>query len=332
MSYNQPGPYGQPPQPPQGPNPYGQGGAPGQPGYGYPQQAPPPQSPYAAPPVQPPYGAPQQPQPGGWGQPPQPPQAPQQGGWGQPGMPGGYPPPPAKSGGAGKAIGIAVGALVVVGAVVGGIVLFSGGSNGGGKVKPYTMVLPDSLLDGQFTKAPTPPGSQTTQDLSNNEKIKALGIDNGTAVSGGYTNAQKQRLTVAGAYGDVADPAKAVDAVLAQMDEDEKKSGAQYHATYDTTSPATEYHPGGFDGAVMKCLSKKVTISMGSITSNSESSTCIWADSSAVGIVQHSVPKTSGGIAGGMGAGGMGATGDVMSPKDLSDATAKIRTAVRKDK
>ncbi|MFF4408294.1 hypothetical protein ACMATS_25730 [Streptoverticillium reticulum] len=328
MSYNQPGPYGQPPQPPQGPNPYGQGGAPGQPGYGYPQQAPPPQAPYAAPPVQPPYGAPQQPQQGGWGQPPQPPQ---QGGWGQPGMPGPYAQPP-KSGGAGKGIAIAVGALVVVGAVVGGIVFFSGGGSGGGKVKPYTIVLPDSLLDGQFTKAPTQPGTQTTQDLSNNEKTKALGINNGTAVSGGYSNAQKQMLTVAGAYGDVSDPAKTVDAMLAQMDEDEKKSGAQYHATYDTTSPATEYHPGGFDGAVMKCLSKKVTISMGTITSNSESSTCIWADSSAVGIVRHAVPKTSGGIAGGMGAGGQGATGDVMSPKDLSDATAKIRTAVRKDK
>ncbi|GHF42249.1 hypothetical protein [Streptomyces morookaense] len=332
MSYNQPGPYGQPPQPPQGPNPYGQGGAPGQPGYGYPQQAPPPQSPYAAPPVQPPYGAPQQPQQGGWGQPPQPPQAPQQGGWGQPGMPGGYPPPPAKSGGAGKGIAIAVGALVVVGAVVGGIVFLSGGSSGGGKVKPYTIVLPDSLLDGQYTKGPTQPGAQTSQDLTNNDKTKALGIDNGTGVSGRYTNGQKQVLSVAGVYGEVPDPAKTVDAMLAQMDENEKKLGAQIHATYETTSPATEYHPSGFDGAVMKCLSKKVTINMGTISSNAQSSTCIWADSSAVGVVTHEVPKTSGGLGGGMGASGMDATGDVMSPKDLSDATAKVRTAVRKDK
>ncbi|KUJ52143.1 hypothetical protein ACZ90_66835 [Streptomyces albus subsp. albus] len=89
MSYNQPGPYGQPQQPgpygqPQPPGPYGpqqqpgpyggQGGAPGQPGYGYPQPGQP-----GAPgqPGQPnPYA---QPQPGPYGQ-PQPPVPPQGGG------------------------------------------------------------------------------------------------------------------------------------------------------------------------------------------------------------------------------------------------------------
>ncbi|MBB5117494.1 hypothetical protein AF335_03000 [Streptomyces eurocidicus] len=316
MSYHQPGPYGQ--QPPQQPGPYGQGGAPGQPGYGYPQQAPPPPPPYVGGGPQAPYGAPQQPGPY------------QQAPYGQqPGMPGQYPPPvPPQGGGKGKAIGITIGALVVVGALVGGAVWFMGGSDG--EVAPYTMVMPDKLLDGQFTKGGSAgaPGGQDSESLTNDKDAKEMGINNGTGVKGAYTNAQKQALMVVGAYGELPDPEKSVDAMIAKMDEGEKKNQAVVKgAQVETVTAWTAFSPGNFDGAVMKCETKKSNYSVGAISSSAEVSVCIWGDSSAVGVVRHQVAKTTSPYGG-----SSAATGSVMSAKDLAEATAKIRNEVRKNK
>ncbi|MEU3753122.1 hypothetical protein AB0H17_10230 [Streptomyces olivoreticuli] len=325
MSYNQPGPYGAPQQPQQ-PGPYGPGGAAGQPGYGYPQQPPaapygqPPQpGPYGQQPPAPPYGAPQQ---GGWGQPQPGPygQQPQ-----QPGMPGQYPQPvPPQGGGKGKAIGITIGALVVVGAIVGGVLFFKSGGGSGGKVAPYTMVMPDSLLDGKFNKLQSATDA-ANKSLADDNETKAMGITNGTAVGASYKNDQQQGLAVKGVYGEVSDPGKAVDAVFAKLDQKASTTGAKV----EVVTPVTEFHPSGFDGAVMKCETKKATVSMGSITSSAEGSTCVWGDSSAVGIVSHSVAKTAGGITGGA---TTTATGNAMSAQELSEAAAKVRTEVRKNK
>ncbi|MFF5130298.1 hypothetical protein ACFY41_25615 [Streptomyces syringium] len=316
MSYPQPGPYGQ--QPPQQPNPYGQGGAPGQPGYGYPQQ--PPAAPYGQ---QPPYGQPQAPygapqQPGPYGQ--QPP-------YGQPGVPGQYPPPmPPQGGGKGKTIGIVIGALVVVGAIVGGAVFFMGGSGGsGGEVAPYKMVLPETVLDGKFTKSTLGAGKQS-EDIANDKDAKEMGIANGTGVKASYTNAEKQTLSVMGAYGDLADPQKTVDAMIAKMEEGEKTSTSK-GAKIETVAPWKEFSPSGFDGAVMKCETKKSTYSVGTISSSAEISVCIWGDSSAVGVVRHAVSKTSSSY----GSSATGSTGNVMSAKEMSEATAKVRTESRQE-
>ncbi|MBO0656996.1 hypothetical protein J1792_30935 [Streptomyces triculaminicus] len=321
MSYpQQPGPYGQPPQQP----PYGQ---PGAPGYGYPQQPPAPAAPYGAPP--------QQPHPGGWGQ-PQHPGMP--GPYGQqpgmPGVPGQYPPPmPPQGGGKGKTIGLVVGALVVVGAIVGGAVFFLGGAGSDGEVKPYTMVMPESLLGGKFTKSATPGAAagKDTEDITNDKTAKEMGISNGTGVKGNYTNDQKQKLYVGGAYGELSDPQKTVDAMVAKMDEGAKKSETLVQgAQVETVTPWTMFTPSGFDGAIMKCQTKKSTYSAGSISSSAEISICIWGDSSAVGMVRHTVSKTSGGLTGSTSS--MAATGNVMSAKELSEATAKVRNEVRKEK
>ncbi|MEU4212236.1 hypothetical protein AB0F13_19925 [Streptomyces sp. NPDC026206] len=323
MSFNQPGPYGQPPQPPQGPTPYGQ------PGYGYPQQ--PPAAPaYGQQPPPPPYGAPQQPAPGGWGQP----QAQAPGGWGQqPGMPGQYPPPvPPQGGGKGKAIGITIGALVVVGAIVGGAVFFMGGGSDG-EVKPYTMVMPESVLGGKFTKGTGAPGgnSSTTdksEDITNDKSAKEMGVSNGTGVKAAYTNPEKQMLSVVGAYGELADPKKTVDAMIAKMEENEKKSQANTKgAQIQTVTAWTEFSPIGFDGAVMKCETKKSTYAVGTMSSEAEVSVCIWGDSSAVGMTRHIVSKTNSPYGG-----ASAASGKVMSAQEFSEATAKIRNEVRKEK
>ncbi|MFI1253555.1 hypothetical protein ACH4U6_07100 [Streptomyces netropsis] len=320
MSYPQPGPYGQ--QPPQQPNPYGQGGAAGQPGYGYPQQ--PPAAPYGQ---QPPYGQPQAPygapqQPGPYGQ--QPP-------YGQPGVPGQYPPPvPPQGGGKGKTIGIVIGALVVVGAIVGGAVFFMGGSGGSGsdgKVAPYEIVLPQTLLDGKYTKQSIGSGKEK-EDLANDKDAKAMGIVNGTGVKGPYSSPEKQSLRVTAVYGDVSDPEKSVDAMIAKIKENQEKAKQRYQgkATLETVSEVTEYHPGGFDGAVMKCEAQKVNMNSSTYQTTLETSYCVWGDTSAVGIVEHQVTKTQGGMTG-----STGSTGPVMAPKELSEATAKVRTESRKE-
>ncbi|MER5783334.1 hypothetical protein ABT104_16665 [Streptomyces mobaraensis] len=315
MSFNQPGPYGQPPQPPQphqSPNPYGQGGAPGQPGYGYP---PPPQQPG-------PYGAPP-PQPGPYGQPPQHPYGQ------QPGMPGPYPPPiPPQGGGKGKTIAIILGIVLVIGALAGGGYMLLGKGGDGGDVKPYTIVLPEKLLDGKFTKSATT-GTETSKDLSNDAETKKQGIENGKGVRALYENPEKQKLSVVGAYGDLADPGRTVDGMVADLEEKQKKSEQSalgQQAKVETITPWTEFSPSGFDGKVMKCRQLKATVTMSTITSESNVSTCIWGDSSAMGVVQHSVGKSSSSFS------TSNATGTVMSAKELAEATAKIRNEVRKDK
>ncbi|QLE72063.1 hypothetical protein FGW37_11005 [Streptomyces rectiverticillatus] len=308
MSYNQPGPYGQ--QPPQQPGPYAQGAPAGQPGYGYPPPPPPPGTPYGAAPQQPqqPWGVPQQP---------------------QPGYPGQYPPPvpPQSGGGKGKAIGITIGAVAVVGALIAGAVYFMGGD---GEVKPYTIVLPDKLLDGKYTKnSMSSPGSKqtNTQDLTDNAKVKELGISNGTSVSGSYTNAEKQALSVIGVYGELADPAKTVDAMIAKSEEEEKKSaGTRQGVKVETIAPWSEFSPSGFDGAVMKCVTKKTTVNAGTISVSNEATECIWGDSSAIGAVKHAVSKSNSPY------GGTAATGNVMSTKEMAEAAAKVRNEVRKEK
>ncbi|MEU7135211.1 hypothetical protein [Streptomyces sp. NPDC046261] len=295
MSHNQPGPYAPPPIPPQQPNPYGQG-------YGQ--------------------GYPQQPAPGGWGQP----QAP--GPYGQ------YPPPmPPQGGGKGKVIGITIGALVVVGALVGGILFFTGGSDsdevggangdGGGvpaKMAPYTIEMPQTLLDGKYTKSSSLSSSKDTQDLSNDAKAKEFGIANGTGKKGSYTNSEKQRLKVTGVYGDLADPAKTVDALFADME----KNQATYKDRIETVSETAAYRPAGFDGVSLKCKTQRIKSSVSS-SSVTEVSTCIWGDASAMGIVEHRVAKSSGSST-------SSATGNVMSAKELSEATVKVRNEVRKAK
>ncbi|MEU1373239.1 hypothetical protein ABZ442_06195 [Streptomyces triculaminicus] len=277
-------------------------------------------------------------QPGPYGPPPPiPPQQPQApGAWGPPQQPGPYygqppmpPMPPQRGGGKGKVIGIAFGAIIAAGAIGGGILFFTSGSNGqdDSRMKPYTIALPEKLLDGKYTKQSVD-GMKETEDLSNDTKAKEIGIANGTAIKGSYRNDEKQKLRVTGIYGEIADPGKTADGMLAKMDENQKRSAETFKTSIETVSPTAVYHPNGFDGTVVKCLTQKADRTAGPTSTHTEVSTCVWADSSAVGIVEHQITKTSGGIAGTV----TSSSGDVMSAKDLSEATAKIRNEVRKDK
>ncbi|MFF3393346.1 hypothetical protein ACFYW1_20770 [Streptomyces sp. NPDC002669] len=296
MSYNQPGPYGgQPPQgqpgpyggQPQGqPGPYGQqppappyGGQPpqGQPGYGYPQQQP--QQGYGYPPAQ---------QPGPYGQqPPTPPYG------GQPAY-GGQPPfPPAEPK---KKTGLIVAAVVVALAVIGGGVYFltSGGpdnSDVADSTKGYKLKTPASV--GEYKKQSL---GDRSGSLSDTEKAEAatLGVNNAQQASAKYqAGSETNKLTAKslsfqGYWGEVTDPAKAVDQsfdlVKAGLSKGEKKWGVEL-----VGSPQS-FEPSGFSGALMKCQDVKITNPEGDGTMQKgpkefTTPVCAWADYSTVGVI-----------------------------------------------
>ncbi|KPC58951.1 hypothetical protein [Streptomyces chattanoogensis] len=316
MSYNQPppGPYGQQPQQP---GPYGQPQQPQapQPGYGYPQQGgqvPPQQGGYGYPQQgqpQPGYGYPQQPQqPGPYGQQQTPYGAIPQGG-------------PESGGGNGKKIGLIIGAVAVVAAIgVGAYFVF--GSGGGGNVKPYTISLPDKLLNGEYTK---PPGGlpSTPSDASKDAKAKALGVSEAKTVKGGYTTSSRAGLSVSGYYGKVADPTAAVDQMFSQAQDNlenqmsSSKDGSKIEAVGDPES----FSPDGFDGATLKCGKYRVSGKEKGVQMSLDMTICAWGDSSAIGSVIY-VPAL----------GATGVTEKAPEGEDAANKTAKIRQEVRKEK
>ncbi|MCT2590466.1 hypothetical protein LHJ74_11180 [Streptomyces sp. N2-109] len=295
MSHNQPPPgqqpgYGYPPQqgPPPGQQPgYGyppqQGPPPGQqPGYGYPPQAPPQQPAYGYPPQQSypqqQYGQPPQGQPP-YGQPP----------YGQPGMPQ----PPQGGGGKGKTIGIVLGALVAVGAIIGGVLVFTGGDDGGGVAsdgKKYKLTTPATLLTDykRFGK-----GQATTEDEFDAAEQKKVGITGGTGVQGQYSTADLNSepseaematakfVALIGAYGKVADPEKSVDAFFTYVQEESADDEGE--SDTELVGSPEEKTPDGFENGIMKCqVIKDTDPAQGA---PAETPMCVWADKSTVAAV-----------------------------------------------
>ncbi|WP_171161608.1 hypothetical protein [Streptomyces sp. I05A-00742] len=304
MSSDQPNPYGQPNQP----NPYGQGGgAPGgQPGYGYPPGQPPQQpqpqaNPYGQPPQQPPnpYGQPPQQPPNPYGQPAQagpygaPPAQPPQPMYGQqPGMPPApYPPPiPPQRPGKGKAIGITVGALVVVGAVIGGFFYFRG--DGGSSVpddgKRYKLTAPETVL-GEFKKDP----GETVKGFGPNgkEKATALGVADAENAGAGYEagNGMTQKyLFFNGVHGKIKNPEATLDKFFGLMNESLKKDAKGGKGELEGSPQKVT--PAGLENAVMKCQYVKTAEGGGGsdeVPENFRAPICIWADHSTAAVVMQ---------------------------------------------
>ncbi|MEV5242100.1 hypothetical protein AB0K89_23800 [Streptomyces cinnamoneus] len=271
MSHHQPGPYGQPPMPPQQPNPWGQPPAQqGQPGYGYPPQPGP-------------YGQPQpQPQPYGWGQ--------------QPGMPGPYPPPvPPQGGGPGKAIAVAIGVLVLVGAIAGGGFLLIAGrdTGGGGKHddsrssgpvagdgKRYKLTTPETVA-GTFKKDLKDPGDGF--DSNDMSELRALGVSDAETTGADYQEGEGESgryLQFSGAWGKVSNPGRVVDGFFAAS---KKKQAAQGGGTVELVGSPEKVSPAGLGDAVMKCQQAKYTNSK--FPTGVTMPICFWADRSTVGVI-----------------------------------------------
>lgn len=286
MSHAQPGPYGGPP-PQQPPPPYGQGAP--QPGYGYPQQAP-----YGQ--QQPPYG-----QPGPYGRP---------GPYGQqpyPGVPAPYPPPiPPRRGGKGKVVGITVAALVVVGAIIGGITVLMkdhSGSSVADDGKRYKLTAPDTVLT-EYKKDPDFRDQGFFNTPEARRDLRIMGVRNPESNSAEYRAgnvSERKLLRFIGIWGGIKKPENFVDAMFRSM-------AKSVTATKVEGTPQAVTPP-GFDGA-MKCQ----------YTHPGDSSIvvplCIWADHSTAGVVyvgdrKHSDP------------------GAKLPFDEAAGITAKLRTEIR---
>lgn len=286
MSYNQPGPYGgQQPQQPgpygQQPNPYGQqpgpyGQQPGaQPGYGYPQQAPqgvpqqgyPQQQPGYPPQQQPPYGGYQQ----------------------QPAYGGGYQQEPPKKSKAGVIIAVVL-AVAVIG---GGAYWFLGSGAGNGDVsastKGYKIVPPATVND--FKKGDEP--GKSTMDDEEKKRTEGIGIKNPTKVAQDYEISdpakplETKSLSFSGFYGEIADPAKTLDASFA-MFKASSMNGKNKDADIQFLGSPETFKPAGFSGALMKCQEMKI-VSKKPPTNPLQPKevtfpVCIWTDYSTMGL------------------------------------------------
>ncbi|MEU1132743.1 hypothetical protein ABZ383_23265 [Streptomyces sp. NPDC005900] len=261
MSHNQPGPYGQqPPQgqqgwgPPQPPGPYGQQPSSGQ---------------------QPPYG----------------------------GAPGGFPPPPQTPK---KKTGLIVTGAVLALAVIAGGAYFLLADDGDGdsannsavseSTKGYTLVAPESVDDYRKTGPGTTSGELTAEQKS---KAEDLGVSNPQGASGIYnapstdpddlTKTGGKRLTFDGLYGDIDNPAEALDNYFAGLDEKSPKGGAKVKGIQlrPVGNPET-VRPTGFKGALMKCQDVKVTFDKGASPAGNAAKeyqfpVCAWSDYSTLG-------------------------------------------------
>ncbi|MFC0597532.1 hypothetical protein [Streptomyces palmae] len=293
MSYNQPGPYGQPQQP----GPYGQPPQPPQP----PQGGQP--NPYAQPTL------PGYPLPGQPGQPGQSGQSGQPNPYGQPMQPGGYsqpqpPMPPQGGGNKKKTIAIVAVAAVVAAAVVGGVLLLGGGDDkkdekakdnpkvtapgSDGKQTPAApatkkyKLTPPTALDGVWNV--NADGVKDETDLTEAEKLqqKAIpGLESPHPVSATYKGSGAEsggNVQFNGSWGNVTNPELAVDSAF----KSEAESSAKVpNVKIRPVGQPQKVNPAGFDGTIMKCQLFTVSASTG--TQTTEFPLCIWGDPGTVG-------------------------------------------------
>ncbi|MEU1803450.1 hypothetical protein [Streptomyces sp. NPDC019937] len=202
----QPNPYGGGQQPSAVPNPYAQN-----PGYGYPQ------------PPQPGYGYPQAPGP-----------------YGQAGQPG-YPAPPGPPPGRNrtKIIAMSAAGLVVVGAIVTGAVVLSGGDGG---PAPMRLVTPKTLDDGTYTL------SKGTDELKDEGTSVQDSMPKGaTSVLGQYQRADDENsgLAFSGMYGEINDPDRVQDGMFKGFEDGE--------GTPSVEQKRKTFRPDGAEGPAIDC-------------------------------------------------------------------------------
>ncbi|MGP3991123.1 hypothetical protein [Streptomyces sp. 3N207] len=175
--------------------------------------------------------------------------------------------PPQGGGGKGKTIGIVVGALVVVGAIIGGLFMFGviGGTS-------YKLTTPDTVA-GEYK---IEPGSDRTFDgkkgLTGKSEDKIPGMTAEKGVSANYSAGAADKLNFGGAYGEVDDPDKALDYAF-------DKTTKSLASMAKSDGGAKEMSPSGFDGETMKCQAFSAPTGSMKITY------CVWADSSTLGQV-----------------------------------------------
>ncbi|WP_424887493.1 hypothetical protein [Streptomyces sp. XH2] len=249
--------------------------------------------------------------------PPTPPAA-----YGQPGCggPAPWPPPiPDRRGGKGKAIGITIGAVAVVGALIAGAVYFVGSSDN--DTAAYRIELPETLLGGEYKKDKDDADSAKSEDISAKDRaqMKSFGIEDADGDAAGYQSDKRGSLEVVGMYGRIPDPEKTLDRMAAGQEKAGAGNGKPPLGGKTERGTYKDYRPRGFDGIALKCKADTTSFSFGDKNTSMTLSQCLWADKGTIASVT-SMP--------------FGGEGDAkgISAEELAEITARIRQEVRKPK
>ncbi|MCF2526962.1 hypothetical protein [Yinghuangia soli] len=197
----------------------------------------------------------------------------------------------------------------------------AGGNSGiADSTRNHKIVVPDAIEP--YTKSST--GSTPGQ-----KEAEGLGVANAQTVSGVYnapgTDPAKvggTRLTFDGFYGEIADPAKALDGYLAGIANKGLKGDAKTPGVeVQPVGTAKTVKPAGFDGALMKCQDMKVVRTPGAEmpkdVAEFQFPVCAWADYSTLGGARV------------VGLAQMRTGGDGVSQDEVAALTAKLYKAAR---
>lgn len=209
---------------------------------------------------------------------------------------------------------VALGAVALVAALAaGGYVLYAGGDDSGSDDDTaYTLTTPKSVL-GTYEKADTGSGSVTGRDL---KAMERHGVERPEAVSAYYSDASggaRKGLDFFGAYGEIGDPGRVVDAMFARW---RKNIDGPAMAAIELVGEPREFTPDGFGGkSVMKCQETRFT----SDGDRLHMPMCIWSTTSTAGYVVRSDSRAKVG-------------GKDLPLDDTADVTAQLLRDVRVEK
>ncbi len=233
--------------------------------------------------------------------------------------------PPAPDGGR-KRTGLVIGAVAVVAAIAAGAYFVIGGGGGAGGIADdgaHKLTTPETVLTEY--KRVSDDGAGASDDSA--AELEKSGVKDGKSVIGFYSTADlsgydpadpstapdpseaatARSVTFAGAYGDIEDPAAALDTFFANFEKSSKEgSSSSTGARSELVGEAEEVD---LDGAAMKCQAAKGT----DLATKQEKTDwfCAWADYSTIAMVSP-------------GDATKGVTKDV-----AADITAKVREEVR---
>lgn len=216
-----------------------------------------------------------------------------------------------------KKTGLIVAGVVVALAVIAGGAYFvlggeddrAGTSEIADGTKGYRLVAPESV---DSYKKSSPGNASGELNAEQQKEAEGVGVRNARSASGIY-NAEStdlddpakmggNRLSFDGLYGEIADPAAALDHYFATfVKKGLKGDGKARGLTLERVGSARIMKPEGFEGALMKCQDVKVTRDKGEGAPKSGADfqfpVCAWADRSTLGganVVALAQPVTGG--------------------------------------
>jgi hypothetical protein len=207
------------------------------------------------------------------------------------------PQPPAPADGKKKA-GLVIGAVAVVVALgVGAYFVFAGGGSGPADDGPHKLATPATVLSDYKRISDDGAGAGESDDSV--KELEESGIENGTSVIGMYSTADLSNydpsdpstlpdgietakgVTFLGGYGEIADPAAALDKFFATLKkQSESGSGGSSQTKSELVGEPVE---ADLDGAVMKCQAAQ---GQDLVTKKEKTDWfCVWADYSTMAMV-----------------------------------------------